>query len=79
LRKHKKLLARALKINPEAPAVLNNIGSTYRSLKKYQLAIDSYSQAIALKPDYLEAILNKGNVYAELKDANSAYGVYIHG
>ena len=42
-------------------------GVAYHSLKQYDRAIDDYSQAIRLDPNYAFAYNNRGNAYDDLK------------
>ena len=41
----------------------NKRGIVYDKLGKYQLAIEDYSEAIRLKPNYAEAYYNRAAVY----------------
>jgi tetratricopeptide (TPR) repeat protein len=43
------------------------MGVAYGELKKYQEAIDTYKEAIKIKPDFHEAYCNMGVAYDELK------------
>lgn len=44
----------------------NNLGSTYITLNDFENAEDSYEKAVKLKPDYIEALFNLGNVKIDL-------------
>lgn len=52
------------------------LGSGYEKTGRYSQAIDAYSQALTLKPDYLEAYLNLGLVYYKLGRYPDAIGIY---
>jgi len=43
-----------------------NRGVVYVDLGKYQLALDDYSSAIRINPDYAKAYNNRGGVYVDL-------------
>ena len=45
----------ALRINPDHPEALNNIGVAFARQKKYQEAIEYFKKALNLKPNYLQA------------------------
>jgi tetratricopeptide (TPR) repeat protein/S1-C subfamily serine protease len=51
-------------------------GSVLGKLKRYQEAIDSYSRAIALNPDFTEAYINRGLTYYYLKQYDKALADY---
>ena len=48
----------ALRINPDHPEALNNIGVAFARQKKYQEAIEYFKKALNLKPNYLQARKN---------------------
>lgn len=48
----------ALRINPDHPEALNNIGVAFARQKKYQEAIEYFKKALNLKPNYLQARQN---------------------
>jgi tetratricopeptide (TPR) repeat protein len=45
-----------------------NMGVAYDKLKEYQEAIDTYKEAIKIKPDYHKAYYNMGVAYDKLKE-----------
>jgi len=53
----------------------NNIGVAYAKLGCYQLAMESYKQAIKIKPDYAMAFYNRGIVYEKLNRLQQAMEV----
>ena len=71
-----KFLQSALHINPNEPAVNNNLGITFHDLGKYGLAIESYNKAISVKPNYDEAFYNRGLAYQSLGNLNLAQTDY---
>ncbi len=48
--------------NQYYPIVSNNLGSIFEQQRKLDAAVESYQQALKLKPDYAEAHYNLGNV-----------------
>ena len=64
---------RAIDLDPQNPTFFLNLAITQVSAGKKQQAIDAYRKAIQLKPDYLEALINLGNLLIdeELEEAIS--------
>ena len=60
--------------SPKAVVAWNNRGSIKDKSRKHQEAIDDFSEAIRLKPDYTHAFYNRGtakkNLASELKDSS---------
>lgn len=48
--------------NPKRPVALSNLGFLYVKLNQYEKAEAFYDQAIALNPDYIQALLNKAAI-----------------
>ena len=57
---------RALKLNPNQPETLNNLGFCYKAMKEYKKAIDYYQQALRLNPNLAEAHEYLGEAYVQL-------------
>jgi tetratricopeptide (TPR) repeat protein len=55
---------RLLVLFPKAIVLLNLKGVSNAALKNYEAAIDSYKQALQIKPDYAEAYYNIGVAFA---------------
>ncbi len=59
--------------HPDAPA---HRGVTLHELKRFDEALASYEQALAMRPDYAEALSHRGATLHELrrfKDALASY------
>ncbi len=54
---------RAIAANPKQAEAYNNRGLAFYDLKRYQQAIEDFSQALRINPQYPEALNNRGNVY----------------
>src|SRR5262249_6652810 len=70
------LLAKALKLNPNDPSVLNNHGLALHELKRFDEALASYDRALAMRPDYADALSNRGLTLEELKRFEEALASY---
>ncbi|MEB3168571.1 MAG: tetratricopeptide repeat protein, partial [Synechococcaceae cyanobacterium] len=66
----------ALRLNPEQPAALNNLGNTLKRLDRLVEAIPCYLRALAIAPHYAEAHNNLGNAYQQLGDRQRAIDHY---
>ena len=49
---------------------------TLHELKRYDEALASYDRALSLRPDYAEALNNRGNALQELKRLDEALASY---
>lgn len=56
------------RLTPPHPGLLNNCGVVLRKLGRAPEALQRFDQALALKPDYAEALANRGNVLVEQLD-----------
>ena len=65
----------AIKTNPGARAYISR-GDLYKQAKKYDLAIQSYTEAIKINIADQEAYTNRGNVYFELNNYEKALADY---
>jgi tetratricopeptide (TPR) repeat protein len=60
------LLAKALKLNPNAPQVLANYGRTLSALNRDDEAMAALDKALAIAPDSFETVNIRGNVLLKL-------------
>ena len=60
------LIGRAIEISPQA-VYFDNLGSTLRGWGKFEAAVESYQQAIALNPGSFRAHNNLGNVLHQMR------------
>lgn len=56
-------LERSLKLNPKQSGALTNMGFAYLKRGDTRLAMQYYNQALALDPDFEQALLNKAGLY----------------
>jgi Tfp pilus assembly protein PilF len=56
----------ALKLNPNSPITLTNLGLVYAKRKEYQKAERYFREAMLHKPDYTDPHLNLGSLMMEL-------------
>jgi protein O-GlcNAc transferase len=57
--------------------LLHNIrGAVYAAFNQYDSAIDSYTQALQIKPDYAEALYNMGNALLKKGEVDAAIDSY---
>lgn len=70
------LFVRASNLASENPTIINNLGVTLRSLDRLDEAVDSFTKAITINRDYLDAYWNLGDALYQvnrLEDAINAY------
>ena len=58
---------RALRVRPDFPAALNNLGHSLRMLRRIQQALAIFARALALQPDYAMALNNQGLALLDLQ------------
>ena len=67
----------AIKLSPEQSFVSwNNLGKLYYQEQDYQQSIVAYQNALAVKEDYLPALVGLGNAYKAVRDDDSALEAY---
>ncbi len=67
---------RALSLEPENAAALNNLGVALYELERFEEALGCYAQAIAINDAFAEAYNNRGNVLRMLKRREEAEESY---
>ena len=70
------LLINMIEIDPEDEKRLATLALCYQHLKDFDSAIEAYNKALAIKPDYAEAIMNLGSALKDqgkLEEAIEAY------
>ncbi|MBN1550597.1 tetratricopeptide repeat protein [bacterium] len=70
------MFLKALKMNPEAYEVYNNLSSVYRRMKRFDTAVEYARKAIAVHPDHWEPWNNLGNIHFELGNYQEAKTQY---
>ncbi|MDO8672717.1 MAG: tetratricopeptide repeat protein, partial [Dehalococcoidia bacterium] len=51
---------RAIELNPRFAAAYNSRAYTYMKVEQYALALPDLDEAIRLRPDYVNALMNRG-------------------
>lgn len=67
--------AQDLRRIPQNPFLLNNLGLVYLNNKQYEKALSAFSQAIEIKPDFVQATLNLAFLYVLKENYNSAMDI----
>src|SRR5271170_5936802 len=62
--------------DPEAAAALNLLAVIHSSLGRNELALSSYDRALALRPDFIQALNNRGAVLKAMKPFEEALKSY---
>ena len=65
-------LERAHNEQPHSADIMNLLGSTYRLLGNYPMAVAWYKNALVEDPDHKHARANLGELYLEVNDVSSA-------
>jgi tetratricopeptide (TPR) repeat protein len=60
------LIAQALKSNARSAPAHSNYGNVLAILDRHEDAVASFDKALALAPDYAEALFNRGNTLIQL-------------
>jgi tetratricopeptide (TPR) repeat protein len=53
----------SIRLNPTSPQSYNNRAYTYMRLRDYKNALSDLDQALALKPNYINALMNRGDIH----------------
>jgi Tfp pilus assembly protein PilF len=66
-------LQEAARLDPENPTAWHTIGRIHASEKRFDQAVDAFSRALEVKPNFLPARIDRADVYAEtLKNREAA-------
>ena len=63
---------KSLEINFRQPETYNNLGALYLDQKSYSDAIFNFTEALAFRPNYFIALMNRGIAYSRRGDISSA-------
>jgi tetratricopeptide (TPR) repeat protein len=63
--------------DPNMPGAWNMLGYSERKLGNYDAALEAYRRALALRPDYAEAIAYRGEAYLGLNHIAAAKQAYL--
>lgn len=70
----------AIKLRPDDATLHNNLGNTYRDLRKYEEAAKQYEESIRIAPKQQNAYINLANVQIySLKKTNDGLATYRKG
>ncbi|MGH7245443.1 MAG: tetratricopeptide repeat protein [Candidatus Levyibacteriota bacterium] len=72
---------KAIQLDNSVPEFYNNRGYTYMRLRNYAPALSDMNKAIAIRPDYIQALLNRAdlyNFYGPVIDRQKAITEYEH-
>ena len=72
----KKLIKKALELQPKNLSVLNSMGFAHGRMGEYEKAIEWYKKALAIEPNFQKALGNIGHVYEMKGDYQLAIEFY---
>lgn len=70
------VLGKAIKLNDQIPDLHSGIAEALQLLGRFDEAITHYRQALALDPNYVEALYNSANVFLKLRRYDEALANY---
>ena len=70
------LIESALKVNPQSPQALANLGMVLAALNRNDEALAAIDRALALQPDNFETLNSRGNVLLKLNRAGDALAAF---
>ena len=68
----------AVKAHPDSPEAYNNLGNAYRSLHAWDDALNAFTKAISLKPDFSLSIFNRASLLLSMGDYKNGWQGYEH-
>lgn len=69
LREAEELYQQVIHEEPRHLQALNNLGVVHLKLKQYKWAVSRFNDALAIRPDYVDALYNLACLYAQKNDA----------
>lgn len=72
----KKWYERAIKLKPDYPEAVNNLGTIFYAHKSYRRAISQYRRALRITPEAASIISNLGMAYFARKNYKDAYDMF---
>jgi tetratricopeptide (TPR) repeat protein len=76
LKKAEETMDQALKLNPNNPYFLNNMGTTQHKMGNYDLAEKYFFRGLKIVPNYIHILNNLGNLKRDLNDTDQALEYY---
>ena len=70
--------AGACVLDPANADTCNNLGDALQALDRYEEALPWFDQALALRPDFVEALDNKAVGLSQLHRFDEAFAIYEH-
>ena len=74
--KSSKIMETALKMNPNNPYFLNNMGTTQHKLENFKEAEDYFKRGLKIAPNYINILNNLGNLKKDLNFTEEAVENY---
>jgi tetratricopeptide (TPR) repeat protein len=69
-------LDRALSLQPDNTAALNNRGFALRELARFDEALENLDRALAIDPDFAPALANRGKVLSEMNRLEESFAAF---
>lgn len=69
---------RAEPANVQNALIFSNLGVVQHRMGKYEMAVESFSLALNLLPDYVPVLLNRASAHLELGEVSRALADYTH-
>ena len=76
LKKSETIMDEALKLNPNNPYFLNNMGITQHKLGNYNLSEEYFLRGLKIVPNYINILNNIGNLKKDLDQTSEALNYY---
>ncbi|MDC0518149.1 sulfotransferase [Candidatus Pelagibacter sp.] len=76
LNKSETVMNEALKLNPNNPYFLNNMGTTQHKMGNFKVAEDYFLKGLKIVPNYINILNNLGNLKRDLDNTDEAINYY---